>query len=1215
MMFAPSSQSFSATRPVVAPGMVALHGNRLEVLAQTLAAWMARCPLGPLEQEVVLVQSNGMAEWVKMELAQTLGVSAAVRVELPGRFAWQMYRHVLGYAEVPRHTPLDKASTLWHTMQLLPTLVQQGATGVWEGIGQLLDAGGQGGDDAITQRYFLASKMADLLDQYQVYRPDWLVHWEQGRDGEDIMPAQPVPRSLVRHLPPDVARVPAQEQWQPALWRHLLAQLPVAQRQAIRPRLHQRVLDVLQTGQMAAPQHVPRRVVLFGMTHLPAPVLELLGALSARCQILLAVPNPCRFYWSDALDGRELFQRMPRKAAQPRHAERGAQPLATLDMAQMHAHAHPLLVAWGRQVRDHVRQLEAFDEAAQAAERMGLARIDFFDEDDRPDASLLQQVQQRIRDLVPLAEHAGHATAVPPDDHSVLFRVAHSPMREVEVLHDHLLDCLQHSRPDEGLQARDIVVMVPDIAQYAALIQAVFGQYAPEDARHIPFDIADMGAQAASPLLKAVQWLAELPCQRAGLSELGDLLAVPAVARRFGLDADAVAQLQAWMQGSGIRWGLGAAHRRALGLPAVGEHNSAWFGLQRMVLGFLSAAQPFDGIEPYAEIGGLAAAHVGALAQLLHRLQHWSQTLQTPASPTVWAQRWRSVLADFLEPTSEEELAAVALLEQALQDWLHVTADAGFEAALPLAVARHAWLDGLKNPAPTQRFHAGGITFCTLMPMRAIPFRIVCLLGMNDGDYPRKSVRQDMDLMALPGQVRPGDRRRAQDDRQLMLEALLSARDRLYISWVGRNVRDNSPRPPSVLVAQLRDYLTAGWGEAVVQQRTLAYPLQPFSSHYFEEGSRWQTWASEWRPIHHPDNSLPASVVEAVSATASASLVVPVWTLAGLGSFWRDPVKVWAQQRLQLHYQPLPEAIPDQEPLAIAGLERWAQWNALLHTLQPHARAGASPAQLQDMARQALQRQALAGALPLHQMGEDLQAQWLELLDPLLQRWVQSLQQWPQACERQRLQYTHARHPQWQVQDWLHGVHESADATAQGQRMRLHVKPSRCIDQPANRNRPQPLLRLEPLIPEWVQAVVVAACLPNTALHSRLIGLDATLEVAPLDAAQARLWLAQMLEQAAQGLQQPLPLAAQTGFAWLAARERTEEGGAEAHQSLATARSRYEGTYKQRGEVQDNPYLARFYPDFTHLNTDGRFEALAQTMLEPVRQWTQQCVRIVPYDR
>ncbi|WP_245538525.1 exodeoxyribonuclease V subunit gamma, partial [Thauera phenylacetica] len=645
--------------------------------------------------------------------------------------------------------------------------------------------------------------------------------------------------------------------------------------------LHDRVLAALEAAaEDAAPRPaaaLPRRVVLFGMTHVPLPTLQLLAALSHHAQVLLAIPNPCRFHWADILDGREWL-RITRR----RHPLREGRELQDVGLDAMHLHAHPLLAAWGRQARDFVRQLDAFDDAEQTRARFPLARIDLFDddEDDAHDGAapaLLVQVQRHIRDLTPLAEHAH--PPVPAADRSIVFHLAHSPVRELEILHDQLLALLAREDAGKPLRPRDIVVMVPSIDDFAPAIRAVFGQYGRHDARHIPFDIADLSARASSPLMSAVEWLLRIRHDRCRLSDLGALLDVPAIAARFGLAEDGLPRLTRWMSGAGIRWGLDAAHRAGLGLDACGEQNSALFGLRRMLMGYATGRPeagidaPFAGIEPYDEVGGLDAELAGALARLVERLIRWQADSRRPATPAAWAGRLRALLADLVHAVDDADRQTLAALDDALERWIEACDEARFEAELPLDVAAEAWLSALETPALDKRFRAGGVTFCTLMPMRAIPFEVVCLLGMNDGDYPRRSPRSDFDLMALPGQQRPGDRARRDDDRQLMLEALLSARRVLYLSWCGFNVRDNSAQPPSVLVAQLRDYLAAGWSPEVVAERTRAHPLQPFSRRYFEPGTALLTYAREWRAAHV--DTTRAETTRAETAAQAEAVVAP----------------------------------------------------------------------------------------------------------------------------------------------------------------------------------------------------------------------------------------------------------------------------------------------------------------------------------------------------
>ncbi len=644
-----------ATAPAPTTGLLVLHGNRLELLADAVLAWLHRHPLGALEEEVLLVQSNGMAEWLKMQLATGLGVCAATRVELPARFIWRAYRALLGRDAVPAVSALDKLPLTWRLMQLLPDLATQPG---FEPVAGFLAAGAAGGSPDPARRLQLAQRLADLLDQYQVYRADWLQDWAQGRD-------------LLRTASgPDSPAVPEGQAWQPALWRAVLQALSADQQGAARPALHGRFLHALQDAQPGRRiPGLPRRVVLFGTTHIPHQTLEAIAALSAHCQVLMAVPNPCRFHWADIISGRELL-----RATRRRLPARPGPDLSQLPLQDMHAHGHPLLAAWGRQGRDFVRQLDAFDDVQVARARFAVPRVDCFDE--TPATHLLQQVQAAIRELLPLQEHP--RTPVPADDRSIVFHVAHSAHREVEILHDQLLHLFAHppgAQAGTALHPRDVVVMVPDIAAFAPAIRAVFGQHARGHARHIPWGIADQGERGQQPLLVVLEWLLRAPQQRFAASELRDLLDLPALARRHRVLADDVPTLVAWAEGAGIRWGLHEAQRSSLGLAAVGGQNSWAFGLRRLLLGYATGAleqgEGFAGIEPHAEVAGLSAGLAGALADLLQTLDQWWQDCQLPRTPPQWAERLRALLAQLLEATDDTDRAVLAALDDALSSWLH----------------------------------------------------------------------------------------------------------------------------------------------------------------------------------------------------------------------------------------------------------------------------------------------------------------------------------------------------------------------------------------------------------------------------------------------------------------------------------------------------------------------------------------------------------------
>ena len=1144
--------------PDLQPGLLVLHGHRAESLADTVVGWTLRHPLGPLEEDIFLVQSNGVAEWLKMALATQAGVCAATRVELPGRFLWRAYRQVLGRDAVPLQSALDKQPLAWRLLQQLPQLARQPG---FEPLAGFL----QGGD--IQRHWQLAQKLADLFDQYQVYRGDWLDDWAEGRD-QLRSPGQGTATPL-----------DSNQRWQALLWRALLAPLTPAQRAATRPQLHTRFVRSLEAGAAAAAR-LPRRVVLFGMTHVPMQTLQALAAMAQHMQVLLAIPNPCRYHWADILDGRELLH-----AQRRRLPLRGGRELAAVPLEQMHAHAHPLLAAWGRQSRDFVRQLDHFDDAVQARARFPLAKVDLFDDD--PGSTLLQQVQARIRDLVPMAEQAMLNTAPADSDRSIVFHVAHGAQREVEVLHDQLLQLL--ADPPEGLPLapRDIVVMVPDVEAFAPAIRSVFGQHGRGDARHIPFDIADLQERGHQPLLVAVEWLARLPQQRCRASELRDLLDVPAIAARFGIAADGLPKLTQWVAGAGIRWGLDSEHRQGLGLGAAGEQNSWMFGLRRMLLGYASGAtmaEPFEATVPYAEVGGLEAALAGSLAALLQVLSDWRDTVATDATPSQWAERWRCLVAAIAQPTTDDERAALALLERSLDRWLQACDAAQFTAPLPLAVARDAWLGGLDAPTLDRRFRAGGVTFCTLLPMRSVPFQVVCLLGMNDGDYPRASPRSDFDLMAMPGHARPGDRSRRDDDRQLMLEALLSARRVLYVSWAGRSARDSSAQPPSVLVSQLRDHLTAGWGAGVVSARTTEHPLQPFSRRYFEAAEAGETagapsplftHAREWRLAH----------VQTAAATegALASLALPhggTVDLAGLAGFLRNPVRHFFRTRLSVVFETDQAALQDDEVFELDALQRYALLGPLLHNLQGLATPGQDTA---AAVQQALARLRMAGALPLAGTGRRAENALADTVLRMLERWAGLQARWNEPAPRQPLQ---ASNDGWALDDWLDGLQLPAAGTtvhsSASHGVWLQLLPQRLL---TKKGPPATHKLLQP----WVR--ILAASAAGLATQGVLVGTDAVLTLPCLPPGDARSALAQLLQGYAAGQHDALPLACKTALAHCA--HPTDSSHAMAV---------YDGTQTRPGESAE-PCLQRLYPDHGTLVADGRFDTWALVLYAPLAAW------------
>ncbi|MCU1719466.1 exodeoxyribonuclease V subunit gamma [Pseudomonas sp. 5P_3.1_Bac2] len=1106
----------------LSPGLMVIHGNRLEALRTLAVTWMREQPLRPLENEVLLVQSNGIAQWLKLALAEDdgCGIAAALDVGLPARFLWQVYRAVLGSEAIPKVSPLDKAPLTWRLMRLLPSLLAEESFAPLRRF--LAD------DHDLRKRYQLAERLADLFDQYQVYRADWLADWSEGRD-------------QLRNARGEARPLDAALTWQPALWRALLVDVGsehLAQSRAgVHPRFVQRMAELNE-----APPGLPRRVSIFGISSLPAQVLEALAAMSRFSQVMLYVQNPCQHHWGDIVEGKDLLRHEYR-----RQQRKGGAALALSEL-DLHQQAQPLLAAWGKQGRDYINLLDQYDEPQRYRDHFD--RIDLFI--GAAQDSLLGQLQNDILELRPPAESRSHWPAVRPDDHSLRFHIAHSAQREVEVLHDQLLASFS---ADPSLRPRDVIVMVPDVNTYAAHIQAVFGQYASDDPRHIPFTLADQGLRGKEPLLIALEHLLQLPQSRFSVSHVMDLLDVAALRARFAIDESALPTLRHWLEGAGVRWGLNARQRAELGLGSDLEQNTWRFGLRRMLLGYaMGSAGAYAGIEPYDEIGGLDAALIGPLVRLLDALElHW-QALAEAAPAEQWGERLRQLLADFFLSQNEHDELLLNQLHEGLEGWLELCAEAQLAEAISLPVVREAWLAGLDQGRISQRFLAGAVNFCTLMPMRAIPFRHVCLLGMNDGDYPRSPVPLDFDLMA--GDYRPGDRSRREDDRYLLLEALLAARDHLYISWIGRSIRDNSERPASVLVGQLRDHLASAWtlagGGDLLHALTLEHPLQPFSLRYFSQQPGLFSYAHEWAALHQ--QASPVTADEPLPYWPGTQELSPEL----LQSFLRDPLKCFFTRRLKVFLDEQEQADLDIEPFALDGLQRYQLQERLLNDALPHAdRDSALLASAERMQRQ--------GVLPLAGFGQQYRSALLAPLPKQLQRYAMLCELWPQ-----RLDSPRQLSLQWgegasaiRLEGWLSHLRERGD----GALAQVQVVPGALAKGKA--------LKWHRLLRPFVLHVLAAAC--GVPIHTLLVGEDQALHFVPLEqdaaAAIAHGWL-----QAWQaGMQAPLPVALKTSLCWL------QEDSHDKAQAI------YEGGYQVNGEVQSSASLARQFPDYAALSQGEGF--------------------------
>ncbi|HHH28987.1 MAG TPA: exodeoxyribonuclease V subunit gamma, partial [Polyangiaceae bacterium] len=630
------------------------RSNRTELLADQLAQLLAAPVAGPLDAEWVVVQGRGMAVWLAMQLARRHGVCAGLELVYPANLVRRLVEG-LGTDRAERAQAWDGERLTWSLMSALGAVDDDAALAPLSGY--------LAGDEACRRRYALATRLADLLDHYTVYRSEMIRAWDRGED-----------EVAVRHG----------EAWQPVLWRRLVATLGDGHAAA----LEQELLSALASGTDRVVEglvtRLPPRIAVFGLVSLPPMYLRVLAALSHHTEVHWFMPSPAVGYWADLVSKRTVARVRVRGAApESIHLEEG----------------HPLLVSCGRLAAD------TLDVMTQELEVMGIGEREPAGDLHRP--SGVDSVLGRLQDDILEGRAGAHAGR--PSDRSITIHACHGPMREVEVLHDQLLARLHG---DDAIRPDEIVVMMADVDAYAPLVEAVFTRERDDD-RFIPFSIADRAPRQDSPVVDAFQRVLALIGGRAKLSELLDLLALDPVGRRFGVTPSALDRLREWLGASGVRWGIDAAHRADHDQPPV--HENTWrFGLERLLLGY---AMPTGGRAlfadrlPYDEVEGQDAVLLGRAVAFAERTFAVVRDLAAPRPVAAWRTDLLRVLDD-LVAAPPEQAWQMQEIREAIAGMADAAASAGFDEPVGAEVIRRLVDRYLDDRGPARGFLRGGVTFC-----------------------------------------------------------------------------------------------------------------------------------------------------------------------------------------------------------------------------------------------------------------------------------------------------------------------------------------------------------------------------------------------------------------------------------------------------------------------------------------------------------------------
>lgn len=835
-----------------------LHtSNRLEVLADQLAGVLETPLASPLDPEVILVQSRGMAHWISMQMAHRLGGWANGRFPFPNQFVHEIFQRL--FPGLPQKSPFEPKIMTWRILKLIPLLIRK--AGFEPLRGYLKESPGH------LKHFQLSLRIADLFDQYLLFRPEMIFNWEEGQE----------------------------DHWQALLWRALVEECGNHHRAAWGRQL----FEAIRASSSAGIQGLPERVSVFGISVLPRFHMEMLSGLARLTQVNLFLMNPCREYWGDILSDWEMTKKTV-------HSSKGDLTPEDLHLVK----GNSLLASMGTLGKEFFDVVNDFS----------LDTSSCFVNPEK--ANLLSHVQSDILNLRDAQAETRKKRGVMADDASIQLHSCHSSMREIEVLHDQLLHMFE-SNPE--LLPKDILVMTPDIETYAPYIQAVFETNS-DDEKRIPFSIADRSIRRESTVADAFLAILELEGSRFGANEVLAILESSTVQRKFSLTDNDVERIRSWVRDTGIRWGIDEKSRTELGLPAFAE-NTWRVGLDRLLLGYAMPGHDekiFRGILPYDFVEGADSSILGKFCEFAERLFRHTASLKAPHTPDEWAALLLSTLDAFFLPDEHSE-REMQVIRQRLNDLTDIVESAGFDERIDINVIRWHLAQSLEAESFGFGFITGGVTFCAMLPMRSIPFKVICLVGMDNDAYPREPTPLGFDLIAA--HPRPGDRSRRKDDRYLFLEAMLSARNKFYVSYVGQSIRDNSLIPPSVLVSELMDYIEQGFeipGKNILTQITTTHRLQAFSPEYFKDNQNLFSYSKE--NFEAAKSMLRTHRDPAPLITQGLSEPEEGWKTVELGelcSFFSNPIRFLIQKRLGIYLEEEDTVLEERERFELKGLEKY----------------------------------------------------------------------------------------------------------------------------------------------------------------------------------------------------------------------------------------------------------------------------------------------------
>jgi exodeoxyribonuclease V gamma subunit len=707
--------------------------NKIEVLLERLADSLKEPKGGVFEPEIIVVQSKGMEKYLSLSLSRHLGILSNVSFLYPN----SLLEHCLEKTDSLEMSSL-KSSAEMETWAIMDLIYEFKDEEIFEEVIDYIKIN----DDNISleKLYQFSSKAARLYKEYQIFRPDWVLSWDQDENLSG---------------------------WQSFLWNRLNRKTGKTNIVSQIDRIFKK-----ETEKNELLDKLPKRISVFGIFSLPRIYLDALNFFSETSEVNLYLLNPCREYWGDILPEKRI-EKIKRKTKEELYFESGNSLLASLGQT-------------GKVFFDLINDFEI----NKISENFTYPE----------EENLLSEIQKSILNLSDYS--SAEKKKISLSDNSVRVHSCHGAMREIEVLRDNILYILD---TDKNIDISDIIVMIPDIEKYSSYIKAVFDRA--DDSKKIPFSIADRSLKTENKGLDSFFRLIGIFATRFEASLVLDLLEDKNVHGKFRLNESSVEKIKDWIVRLKISWGLDDDFKKRFDLSP--EDSGTWQkGLDVLCLGH--ALNPDDFVSfgdlfPIFELDTSDLDTASGLMEFYLKIRRYSEKIiDRKYSVSEWADIFLSICDDFLYFENNAEFDFINL-KKILSDLKEEGINSKSEIKIPFKVIYKRIEKIVVSPSSGYGFLDGRLTFCAMLPMRSIPFKMICVCGLNESDFPRNYFPPGFDLMAVF--PRKGDRHIRDDDRYLFLETILSARKYLFLSYTGKDIKTDSIIPPSPVLSEFIDYI------------------------------------------------------------------------------------------------------------------------------------------------------------------------------------------------------------------------------------------------------------------------------------------------------------------------------------------------------------------------------------------------------------------------